>query len=78
MQPENNNKGHDGKDNDQEDNIIYEVRNDDEEFERLHLLQTIVKRTWVSNFSSPIQHILGREGSKVLDVGYVKKKKTKY
>ncbi|CAG8636966.1 10620_t:CDS:2 [Funneliformis caledonium] len=47
----------------------YILPNDDEECDRLHMQHFLMRYVWQGNFASPVEHILKRVGSKVLDVG---------
>ncbi|CAG8615128.1 16713_t:CDS:2, partial [Dentiscutata erythropus] len=49
---------------------VYSLPNDEEESDRLHLQHFLLRYIWQSNFSAPIEHILSKKGSKILDVGY--------
>ncbi|KAF0511297.1 S-adenosyl-L-methionine-dependent methyltransferase [Gigaspora margarita] len=51
------------------ENAGYPLPNDDEESDRLHLQHFLIRYIWQSNFSSPIDHILSSQGSKILDIG---------
>ncbi|CAG8508438.1 4971_t:CDS:2, partial [Dentiscutata heterogama] len=51
-------------------NAVYQVPNDDDEIDRLHLQHFIMRYVWQSNFSAPIEHILSKPGAKILDIGY--------
>ncbi|CAG8699265.1 3829_t:CDS:2, partial [Dentiscutata erythropus] len=48
---------------------IYALPNDEGELDRLHFQHFIIRYIWQSNFSAPIEHILSKSGSKILDVG---------
>ncbi|CAG8553038.1 16103_t:CDS:2, partial [Dentiscutata erythropus] len=48
---------------------IYVLPNDEEESDRLHLQHFLIRYIWQSNFSAPIEHILSKSRSKILDVG---------
>ncbi|CAG8519039.1 14492_t:CDS:2 [Gigaspora margarita] len=50
--------------------VIYALPNDEEESDRLRLQHFLIRYIWQSNFSAPIEHILSKPGSKILDVGY--------
>ncbi|CAG8609550.1 22541_t:CDS:2 [Gigaspora rosea] len=52
------------------ENAGYPLPNDDEESDRLHLQHFLIRYIWQSNFSSPIEHILSSQGTKILDIGY--------
>ncbi|CAG8808333.1 38686_t:CDS:2, partial [Gigaspora margarita] len=52
------------------ENAGYPLPNDDEESDRLHLQHFLIRYIWQNNFSSPIDHILSSQGSKILDIGY--------
>src|SRR4051794_18229910 len=54
-----------------EENSSYFLPNDDKECDRLHLQHFLIKYICQGNFSAPVEDILNKEGSKVLDVGYV-------
>ena len=47
----------------------YVLPNDDKECDRLRLQHFLWKDIWQSNFSAPVEKVLTREGTKVLDVG---------
>ncbi|CAG8450867.1 58_t:CDS:2 [Funneliformis mosseae] len=47
----------------------YPLPNDDEECDRLHMQHFLMRYVWQGNFTSPVEHILSDENSKVLDVG---------
>ncbi|KAF0541350.1 S-adenosyl-L-methionine-dependent methyltransferase [Gigaspora margarita] len=49
--------------------VVYSLPNDEEESDRLHLQHFLLRYVWQNNFSAPIEHILSKPGSKVLDVG---------
>ncbi|KAF0387511.1 S-adenosyl-L-methionine-dependent methyltransferase [Gigaspora margarita] len=49
--------------------VIYTLPNDDEESDRLRLQHFLIRYIWQSNFSAPIEHILSKPVSKILDVG---------
>ncbi|RIB15554.1 hypothetical protein C2G38_2192102 [Gigaspora rosea] len=49
--------------------IIYDLPNDEDEVDRLHLEHFLTRDVWKSNFSSPIAHQL-ETGLKVLDVTF--------
>ncbi|CAG8828023.1 8367_t:CDS:2, partial [Cetraspora pellucida] len=51
-------------------NSFYSLPNDDDEQDRLHLQHFLIRYIWQSNFSAPVEHILSKSGSKILDVGY--------
>ncbi|CAG8461728.1 10265_t:CDS:2 [Diversispora eburnea] len=52
-----------------ESNSSYFLPNDDKECDRLHLQHFLIKSVRQGNFSAPVEDILNKEGSKVLDVG---------
>ncbi|CAG8472249.1 33117_t:CDS:2 [Racocetra persica] len=58
-----------GKKYHNEKNFVYFLPNDDEECDRLCLLYYIERCIWQSIFFSPIEDLLNRDGTKVLDVG---------
>ncbi|CAG8520408.1 23509_t:CDS:2 [Cetraspora pellucida] len=49
---------------------IYPMPNDEDEQDRLHLQHFLMRYHWQSNFSAPINHILTKQGAKILDIGY--------
>ncbi|CAG8805059.1 31687_t:CDS:2, partial [Gigaspora margarita] len=49
---------------------IYALPNDEKESDRLHLQHFLIRYIWQSNFSAPVEHILSKPGSKILDIGY--------
>lgn len=53
------------------DNSEYFFPNDDEECDRLHLQHFLLKEIWDRNFSAPIENNLKKNGTRVLDSGYV-------
>ncbi|RIB25447.1 S-adenosyl-L-methionine-dependent methyltransferase [Gigaspora rosea] len=50
--------------------VVYALPNDEEESDRLHLQHFLLRYIWQSNFSAPIEHILSKSDSKILDAGY--------
>ncbi|CAG8489381.1 3549_t:CDS:2, partial [Dentiscutata heterogama] len=52
-----------------EENAIYQMPNDEHETDRLHLQHFLLRYLWQSNISAPVDHILSKQGAKVLDVG---------
>ncbi|CAG8678872.1 7247_t:CDS:2, partial [Cetraspora pellucida] len=48
---------------------IYHLPNDEDEQDRLHLQHFLIRYLFQSNFSSPIEHILDKPGTKILDIG---------
>ncbi|CAG8654355.1 15914_t:CDS:2 [Dentiscutata erythropus] len=52
------------------ENAVYQLPNDDDESDRLHLQHFIMRYVWQSNFSAPIEHILLKPNVKILDIGY--------
>ncbi|RIB27215.1 S-adenosyl-L-methionine-dependent methyltransferase, partial [Gigaspora rosea] len=52
-----------------EEGVEYFLPNDEEEQDRLHLQHFLIRYIWQSNFSSPIQHLLTKPGTKILDIG---------
>ncbi len=53
------------------ENSNYSLPNDDDECDRLHLQHLVLRYAFQGNFASPVEHILNRKGTKVLDSGYV-------
>ena len=53
------------------ENAKYDLPNDDDECDRLHLQHFVLRYAWQGNFASPVEHILNRRGAKILDSGYV-------
>ncbi|CAG8681932.1 15199_t:CDS:1, partial [Dentiscutata erythropus] len=51
------------------ENAAYHLPNDEYETDRLHIQHFLIRYMWQSNFSAPIEHILSKQGAKVLDVG---------
>ncbi|CAI2185876.1 5702_t:CDS:2 [Funneliformis geosporum] len=49
--------------------IKYFLPNDDEELDRLHLQHYMWRYLWQSNFSAPVDDLLQKEETKVLDIG---------
>ncbi|CAG8602268.1 14549_t:CDS:2 [Acaulospora morrowiae] len=49
--------------------LKYPLPNDYDELDRLHLQHFVIRHIFQSNFSAPVEHVLNRDGSKVLDVG---------
>ncbi|CAG8658909.1 8846_t:CDS:2 [Gigaspora rosea] len=49
--------------------VVYALPNDEEESDRLHLQHFLLRYIWQSNFSAPIEHILSKSDSKILDAG---------
>ncbi|CAG8547593.1 24942_t:CDS:2 [Gigaspora rosea] len=49
---------------------VYTLPNDEEESDRLHLQHFLLRYIWQSNFFAPVEHILSKPDSKILDVGY--------
>ncbi|RIB25444.1 S-adenosyl-L-methionine-dependent methyltransferase [Gigaspora rosea] len=48
---------------------VYTLPNDEEESDRLHLQHFLLRYIWQSNFFAPVEHILSKPDSKILDVG---------
>ncbi|CAG8766408.1 2517_t:CDS:2 [Dentiscutata erythropus] len=49
---------------------VYPMPNDEDEQDRLHLQHFLMRYLWQSNFSAPINHILTKPGSKIIDIAY--------
>ncbi|CAG8437306.1 9831_t:CDS:2 [Dentiscutata heterogama] len=47
---------------------VYPMPNDEDEQDRLHLQHFLMRYLWQSNFSAPINHILTKPGSKIIDI----------
>ncbi|CAG8700602.1 1427_t:CDS:2, partial [Funneliformis mosseae] len=52
-----------------DENSKYFLPNDDEELDRLHLQHYIWRYIWKSNYNAPVNDLLQKEDSKVLDLG---------
>ncbi|CAG8577066.1 13658_t:CDS:2, partial [Gigaspora rosea] len=50
--------------------VIYPLPDSEEESDRLRSQHFMFRYFWQSNFFAPIEHILSKPGSKILDVGY--------
>jgi len=53
------------------ENAKYDLPNDDDECDRLHLQHFVLRYAWQGNFASPVEHILNGKDVKILDCGYV-------
>lgn len=52
-----------------EEDSAYFLPNDEEECDRLYLQHFLIRYICQSNFSAPVENILSKKGSKVLDSG---------
>ncbi|CAG8587809.1 12007_t:CDS:2 [Racocetra fulgida] len=50
------------------ENVKYNLPNDENETDRLHLQHFLLRYLWQSNFSAPVDHLLSKPDTKVLDV----------